>query len=71
MVRVNLKELRRAFRELQRGASIEDLLANVEALRDTGKPVVADRGLIERGDIATPLTRDHLRLICFDLVTGG
>lgn len=71
MVRVNLKELRRAFREFQRGASIESLLASVEAMRDTGEPVASDGPLTNRGDAGAPLSRDQLRLICFDLVTGG
>jgi hypothetical protein len=70
MVGVAVKELRSAFRLFQKKPDIQALLGAVENLREKTGGVMAapEAGTSER---PRHLTRDELRLICFDLVTGG
>lgn len=70
MLAIQVRDLRRAYKEFQREGNIKTLLATIDDLRNkfgaqqtasgNGKPGPLDK--INRGD---------LRLICFDLVTGG
>jgi hypothetical protein len=69
MVGVAVRELRSAFRFFQKKPDIQALLVAVEALREkTGRAIEPETGALEK---PRHLTRDQLRLICFDLVTGG
>ncbi len=68
MLGVEVKELRTAFRSWQRSGQFPALLDAVETLKDrrgeTFQTSIRRTGQVE-------LDREHLRLICFDLITGG
>lgn len=70
MVGAQVKELRTAFRSFQKRPDVQALLSAVELLREKsgGGEEAETFGAPER---PRPLTREQLRLICFDLVTGG
>ncbi|MBI3325246.1 MAG: hypothetical protein HYZ81_00880, partial [Nitrospinae bacterium] len=70
MLGVQVRELREAYRNFQRKADIKALLSAVEELRKKFGAQQAN----SHGAGANPigrLSREDLRLICFDLVTGG
>jgi superfamily II DNA or RNA helicase len=70
MVGVEVKELRAAFRLFQKKADIQSLLAAVESLREKSGEAV-DLEPTSEVERVRSITREDLRLICFDLVTGG
>jgi superfamily II DNA or RNA helicase len=68
MWRTQIADLRRAYKEFQRNANIDALLAEVEGIRSRFGNQHSGR----QANPAKPaITRDDLRLICFDLVSGG
>jgi hypothetical protein len=70
MLAVQVRKLRQAYRDFQRKAEVKTLLATVDELRSkVGEPQAhqQSRGSGPGGK----LSRDDLRLICFDLITGG
>ena len=70
MLAIQVRDLRSAYKEFQREGNIEILLTTIDDLRNkfgaqqtasgNGKPGPLDK-----------INREDLRLICFDLVTGG
>ena len=70
MVGVQVKELRTASRQYQKKPDIQVLLAAVGTIQERVGGV-AEQELGSAADRPRPLSRDQLRLICFDLVTGG
>jgi superfamily II DNA or RNA helicase len=68
MLAVQVKALRAAARAFQAGGDVEALIESVAALREKfGDPAKTDS--TSRGSFS--LTRDKLRLICFDFLSGG
>ncbi len=68
MLAVQVKALRAAARAFQAGGDVEALIESVAALREKfGDPAKTDS--TPRGSFS--LTRDKLRLICFDFLSGG
>lgn len=70
MVNVEIRELRAAFRRCQNAGDVAELLATVEALRDNAGGAETPESAAYSVSAET-LRRDQLRLICFDLITGG
>lgn len=70
MVGADVKELRGAFRQFQKKPDVQALLEVVEKVRSRTEGAPAQE-TTEGADRTRPLTRQQLRLICFDLVTGG
>ena len=70
MLVVQVRELRKAYNNFQRKADIKSLLTAIEGLRAKlgDQPVTTDG---EASGAMGHLGRSDLRLICFDLVTGG
>ena len=67
MWRTQIGDLRRAYKDFQRSADINALLTAVEAIHGRFGPQHADQQAVS----AKPaITRDDLRLICLDLITG-
>lgn len=73
MVRAEIRALRQEVRAYQKQGDVAALLASVGDLRSAAlgpdNSVVTELG--ERRGSAEALRREDLRLICFDLVTGG
>jgi hypothetical protein len=70
MLAVQVRELRQAYRDFQRKPEIKTLLGTVDELRSkVGEPQVNQKSP-GRGSVSQ-LSREDLRLICFDLITGG
>jgi superfamily II DNA or RNA helicase len=68
MWRTQIVDLRRAYKEFQRNANIDALLAAMEGIRSR----FGNQHSEHQANPAKPaITRDDLRLICFDLVSGG
>jgi superfamily II DNA or RNA helicase len=68
MLRVQVQKLRQAFREFQGKGDIKFLFASIEELR---KALGNEQAKQESTEKSKPLTRDDLRLICFDFLTSG
>ncbi len=70
MLAVQVRDLRQAYKDFQRKGDVKTLLETVEGLREKfgGEEAVGQR---KDTVTARPLGREDLRLICFDLVTGG
>jgi len=68
LMRVQIKVLRQAFQEFEVHSDVKGLLAQIQGLRTEqgGGP-----GDDARAGIRARLTRDDLRLICFDFLSGG
>jgi len=69
MVGVAVKELKAAFLLFRKKPDVDKLLGAIEALRERNGGALAPEA--EQPEKPRPLTREQLRLICFDLVTGG
>ncbi len=69
MVGIEVKELRTAFRAWQRQRDLPALLEAVEALKEQRGTEALQEASQE--SVREQLGRGQLRLICFDLVTGG
>ena len=70
MLAVQVRDLRQGYRDFQRKADIKALLSAVEDLRKK----FGEQQANTHGAGARPigrLSREDLRLICFDLVAGG
>lgn len=68
MWRTQISELRRAYKEFQRAGDINRLLGEIEDIR---LRFVNQTQEDSRKTTKPPIRRDDLRLICFDLVSGG
>jgi len=68
LMRVQIKVLRQAFQKFEVNSDVKGLLAQIQGLRTEqgGGP-----GDDARAGIRARLTRDDLRLICFDFLSGG
>jgi hypothetical protein len=70
MLAVQVRELRQAYRDFQRKAEVKTLLATVDELRSkVGEPQPNQQSPGSRP--VSQLCCEYLRLICFDLITGG
>lgn len=70
MLSVQVRDLRLAYREFQRKEDIKTLLSAVSDLKKRfGGEQNAESGT--RSDTVVDISRDDLRLICFDVVSGG
>jgi hypothetical protein len=70
MLAVQVRELRQAYRDFQRKPEIKALLATVDELRGkVGAPQVHQQS--PGSEPVGQLSREDLRLICFDLITGA
>lgn len=68
MWRTQIVDLRRAYKEFQRNADINALLGAVEDIRSR----FGNQHSEHQANPAKPdITRDDLRLMCFDLVSGS
>ena len=70
MLAVQIRELRQAYRDIQRRAEVKTLLAMVDGLRGKVGALQARHQGPGSGPVSQ-LNRENLRLICFDLITGG
>jgi superfamily II DNA or RNA helicase len=70
MLKVQVVELRRAYKEFQRNRDIKALLTAVEGMRSAYGEQPVNSHLAGSTSL-DELRREDLRLICFDLVTGG
>ena len=70
MLSVQVKKLRQAYLQIQRGGEIKGLLDCVEGLREERGmgPVAGESGA---APAKIRITRGDLRLVCFDFVSGG
>ena len=68
MMSVQLKELRKAYREYQNGSDILKLLVLVQELKDKYR---AESVEADQKPITGTIQRSDLKLICFDFVSGG
>ncbi len=70
MLAVQVRDLRQAYKDFQRKGDVKVLLEMVEGLREG---FGEQRAAVQRKEVAPvkSLNREDLRLICFDLVTGG
>ena len=70
MLAVQVRELRQAYRDFQHKAKVNTLLATIDELRGkVGEPQVHQQS--SGSGPVSQLSREDLRLICFDLITGG
>jgi len=71
MVKTDIRDLRNALRLARKSNRVEDLLDEVERLKDEAGATdqAAGRNSREGNGGAQQLTRDQLRLICFELLT--
>jgi hypothetical protein len=70
MLAVQVRELRQAYRDFQHKAEVNTLLATIDGLRGkVGEPQVHQQS--SGSGPVSQLSREDLRLICFDLITGG
>lgn len=68
LLTVQIRELRRAFKSFQDSADVKQLLEVIEGLRKSfGTEPTEERRLSGR----ITLDRSDLRLICFDVISGG
>jgi hypothetical protein len=70
MLAVQVRELRQAYRDFQRTPEIKALLCTVDELRGKVGSPQANHQIPGSGAVGL-LCREDLRLICFDLITGG
>jgi hypothetical protein len=70
MLKVQVDALRKAYKAFQSKREIKVLLTIIDELRGQ----FGERGAAVRNEDSAstaPLTREDLRLICFDFVSGG
>ena len=70
MLAVQVRELRQAYKEFQRIGDIKTLLNTIDDLRNKFGTQETNSSNGKPGPVSK-LNREDLRLICFDLVTGG
>jgi len=70
MMTVQVKQLRTAYKEFQADGAIEGLLQVANALREKYAAQATAQVPSGNGPLAR-ISRDDLRLICFDVVSGG
>ena len=70
MLKVQVDALRKAYKGFQSKREIKALLTGVDELREQFGEQGAT-GRKESSSSIAPLTREDLRLICFDFVSGG
>jgi len=68
MRKVQVDDLRRAYSDFQRNG---DIGALIEALEEMQARFGGDGPSSRTSETAAPLSRDDLRLICFDFLSGG
>jgi hypothetical protein len=68
MLRVQVQQLRKDFREFQRTGDVKILIKNIEELRQVTQGEALAK---ETPGRTQKVTREALRLICFDLLTAG
>jgi hypothetical protein len=68
MLAVQVRRLRQIHREFQANSDVKLLLTAVEEMRKT---TGIEQVLRESTGKSSHLTREDLRLICFDLLTSG
>ncbi len=72
MLAIQVRALRKAYKEFQQKSEIQSLLTAVEELRAKfGEQSSSAMGNGNRGKPVCPIKREDLRLICFDFVIGG
>jgi superfamily II DNA or RNA helicase len=67
MLRIQIQKLRQAYREFQSKNDIKTLLSAIEELRKTSG---GEKVMREPAEKSKQLTREDLRLICFDVVSA-
>ena len=65
---VQIKELRKIYKSFQANGEISELLASLEALREDSSPPNQHDG---NGEGPVRLERSDLKLVCFDVISGG
>ena len=70
MLAVQVRDLRNAYKEFQRVGDIKNLLTTIDDLRNKFGAQQTTSGNGKSGSFSK-INREDLRLICFDLVTGG
>ena len=71
MLTVQVRELRRAYAEFQNGKDIRKLLGALHQLRDRFGEGVGNGVASNSTTPSAALSRDDLRLVCFDFICGG
>jgi hypothetical protein len=66
MLRVQVQRLRQAYRDFQNNGSIQTLL---EAIEEQWKAVGITQVATESPDKTSRITREDLKLICFDILS--
>jgi hypothetical protein len=71
MLTVQVRELRRAYGEFQNGKDIQKLLGALDQPRERFGEGVGNGVASNSATPSAALSRDDLRLVCFDFICGG